>query len=73
MMASWAETDGNAAGRIHERIITAPATPALKAYVDELLERAEKIKSRSVDPSVDNMLKITGDGRKAALDMRLIQ
>ncbi len=54
------------------RIITAPATPALKAYVDELMERAEKIKSRSVDPSEDNMLKITGDGRKAALDMRLI-
>jgi len=25
-----------------------------------------------IDPSVDNMLKITGDGRKAALDMRLV-
>jgi hypothetical protein len=37
-----------------------------------LTERAEQLRSRRVDPSVDNMLKITGDGRKAALDMRLV-
>ncbi len=54
------------------RIITAPATPELKAFVDRLMERSEKIKSGSVDPRDDNMLKITSDGRKAALDMRLI-
>ena len=37
-----------------------------------LAERAEEIRNGSVDPSVDNMLKITNDGRKLALDMRLI-
>ena len=54
------------------RIITAPATPELKAFVDRLMERSEKIKSGAVKPTEDNMLKITSEGRKAALDMRLI-
>ena len=54
------------------RIITAPTTPALKVFVQGLLERADKIKTGRVDPSDDNMLKVTGDGRKAALDMRLV-
>ncbi len=38
-----------------------------------LAERAEKICAGGVDPHVDNMLRITNDGRKLALDMRLIQ
>ena len=38
-----------------------------------LAERAEKIRGGGVDPHVDNMLRITNDGRKLALDMRLIQ
>ncbi|MGB9154800.1 MAG: SNF2-related protein, partial [Alphaproteobacteria bacterium] len=54
------------------QIIIAPATPALKLYVEALTLRADKIRGGSVDPSKDNMLKITGDGRKAALDMRLV-
>jgi hypothetical protein len=33
----------------------------------------EAIKSRRVAPHVDNMLKVTSDGRKAALDLRLVQ
>ena len=37
-----------------------------------LAERAEKIRAGGVDPHVDNMLRITNDGRKLALDMRLI-
>ena len=37
-----------------------------------LAERAEDIRSGGVDPKVDNMLRITNDGRKLALDMRLI-
>lgn len=37
-----------------------------------LAERAEAIRAGSVDPRVDNMLRITNDGRKLALDMRLI-
>ena len=40
--------------------------------VKSLADRAEKIRAGDVDPSVDNMLKITNDGRKLALDMRLI-
>ena len=38
-----------------------------------LAERAEKIRGGGVDPHVDNMLRITNDDRKLALDMRLIQ
>ena len=37
-----------------------------------LAERAEKVRNREVDSSVDNMLLITNDGRKLALDQRLI-
>lgn len=40
--------------------------------VASLAERAEKVRSGGVDASVDNMLKITNDGRKLALDQRLI-
>jgi N12 class adenine-specific DNA methylase len=54
------------------RIISAPATPELKAFVDSLMRRAEKIRSGKVTPKEDNMLKVTSDGRKAALDMRLV-
>ena len=53
-------------------IVAAPASPELKAFIATLTERAEKLKKERVDPSVDNMLKITGEGRKAALDMRLV-
>jgi hypothetical protein len=53
-------------------IRNAPATPELKAFVQELAARAERLKSNRVDPSVDNMLKITSEGRKAALDLRLM-
>ena len=48
------------------------ASPELTGYVQQLSERAEKVRGRTVDPSEDNMLKITGDGRKAALDMQLV-
>ena len=40
--------------------------------VASLAERAEAVRDRKVDASVDNMLKITNDGRKLALDQRLI-
>lgn len=43
-----------------------------KQMVAELGERADKIRNREVKPYVDNMLKITNDGRKLALDQRLI-
>ncbi|ASW51758.2 DEAD/DEAH box helicase family protein [Streptococcus suis] len=47
-------------------------TEAQKYYLEELVDRSDAIKSGSVDPSVDNMLKITGEARKLAIDMRLI-
>ncbi len=53
-------------------IRNAPATPELKAFVQELAARAERLKTNRVDPSKDNMLKITSEGRKAALDLRLM-
>ena len=43
-----------------------------RAVVAELAERAERVRARAVDPRTDNMLRITNDGRKLALDMRLI-
>ncbi len=47
-------------------------SPMQEDMVKSLADRAEKIRAGDVDPSVDNMLKITNDGRKLALDMRLI-
>ena len=54
------------------QVISIPASEELKTFVQGLAERVEKIKSRRVAPEVDNMLKITNEGRKAALDIRLV-
>lgn len=43
-----------------------------KEMVDSLAERAEQVRGGGVDSSVDNMLKITNDGRKLALDQRML-
>lgn len=53
-------------------LIEAEPTDAQKAYVESLSERATAIHDGNVDSSIDNMLKITSDGRKCGLDMRLI-
>lgn len=55
------------------QIVRAPASPELKEFVNTLAKRAEKLKRDKVDPAKDNMLKITGEGRKAALDLRLVR
>lgn len=55
------------------QVVVSPSSPALKEYVSGLVSRAHRIRNGSVDPRIDNMLKITGDGRKAALDMRLVK
>lgn len=47
-------------------------TEELKEYIRSLGDRADKVRNGLVEPKVDNMLKITNDGRKAALDMRCI-
>ena len=43
-----------------------------KEMVQELVERAERVRNKMVDSNIDNMLLITNDGRKLALDQRLI-
>lgn len=53
-------------------IVKAPMNPELKDYVQSLVDRAEKIHNGSVDPSKDNMLCVVNDGKKAALDPRLV-
>ena len=50
----------------------APASGPLRAYVKQLAKRGEAVQQRRVAPEEDNWLKITGDGRSAALDMRLV-
>jgi N12 class adenine-specific DNA methylase len=59
------------AGGKPETVVVDPSD-TLVAYVADLAARAERIRSRAVDPSEDNMLKVTGDGRRAALDPRLV-
>lgn len=53
-------------------IVNCEPTELQEALVQELADRAEDVNSGAVDPSVDNMLKITSDGRKVGLDPRLI-
>lgn len=59
-------------GRRVPQLITVPASDDLASYIRDLGERAEMIHNRQVEPTQDNMLKLSGDARKAALDMRLI-
>jgi N12 class adenine-specific DNA methylase len=43
-----------------------------REFVQSLVKRAEKVRSGEVPPNLDNMLCVTNDGRKAALDMRVV-
>jgi len=52
--------------------IAVPASQELKDVVAAIVDRAELVHKRQVKPDVDNMLKITTDGRMAALDLRLV-
>jgi N12 class adenine-specific DNA methylase/2'-5' RNA ligase len=68
-----------------ETVVVVPGSLALKAYVKDLDRRSDAIKGIGYDskgqrirvtrpdPKDDNMLKVTSDGKKAALDMRLVQ
>ena len=51
--------------------ITTEPSKFQREMVAELGERADAVRNRLVDPSTDNMLRITSDGRKLALDQRL--
>lgn len=53
-------------------IVNTKPTELQQSLVAELSARADDVNAGKVDPSVDNMLKITGDGRKVGLDPRLI-
>lgn len=54
-------------------VIEVPMNSALKTYIDEeASRRANAIHNKQVDPTEDNMLKLTGDLRKASLDIRLV-
>ena len=52
-------------------VISAPCSPELKQIVQSLVGRADALRAGRVDPREDNMLLVTTDGRKAALDLRL--
>ena len=54
------------------KVVQVEATPFQQELVQELSDRADAINAGNVDPSIDNMLKITSDGRKLGLDPRLI-
>ena len=56
---------------VYHNVVAQP-TEIQQAMVQELSKRAAKVHSGSVDASVDNMLKITSDGRKLGLDQRVI-
>ncbi|NEE01189.1 helicase-related protein [Phytoactinopolyspora halotolerans] len=52
-------------------VITAPSDE-VAVYQSDLEKRADRVRSRAVQPDEDNMLKVVNDGRKAALDPRLV-
>lgn len=53
-------------------VVMCPPTELQKESIQALGERAEKIRAGNVDPHTDNMLRVTTDGRKLALDQRLM-
>ncbi|MGH9061087.1 MAG: hypothetical protein ACRDZY_16480 [Acidimicrobiales bacterium] len=59
-----------ASGRAETVVVE--AAPELSDFVAQLAERAEAVRNRTVLPEDDNMLNVSGDGRKAALDLRLV-
>lgn len=50
-----------------------PKTKGFQAYLDQISDRVEDVRNHNVPRTDDNMLKITVDGRKAALDLRLAE
>ena len=56
----------------HFHTVAVKPSEQQKAMVAALSERADRVRARMVNPSTDNMLRITNDGRKLALDQRMI-
>lgn len=59
-------------GQRAPKLIVVDPNPDQLAYMDDIGERADAIQRRLVTPEEDNMLKLSSDARKAALDMRLV-
>lgn len=57
---------------VDRKTVASKGSDALKAFVQSLVDRVEKIQAGLVRPDQDNMLAVTNDGRKAATDMRLV-
>lgn len=64
-----ARADGQ---RAAETIVLQPGTD-LEAYIEEIGVRAQRIADKAVQPEEDNMLWVSSDGRKAAVDIRMIR
>lgn len=58
--------------KAHFEVIKTMPSDEQKEILKGLSERADKVRNRAVEPDEDNMLKITNDGKKLALDQRLI-
>ena len=52
--------------------VSVPRTDAFEAFLEDISTRADDVRNRRVRGTEDNLLKITTDGRKAALDLRLV-
>nr|WP_313315246.1 helicase-related protein [Dietzia maris] len=59
-------------GERRAEIVSIPMSEGQRAFMKDLAGRSEAVRSRAVTPREDNMLKISGDGRKAGLDLRLL-
>jgi len=59
-------------GQRGPQIVVVPGSAQLQDLVADLGRRADAVRARAVKPNQDNMLKISGDGRAAALDLRLV-
>lgn len=62
----------NQDGKRAPEMVVVPATAAQEAGMIDLIERGERVRDGVVDPTDDNMLKITSNGRALALDARLL-
>lgn len=73
-IADFHQVDESAGIPMHDgyRDALISKTPAFAAYLDDISQRADDVRGGRVSRKDDNMLKITTDGRKAALDLRLV-
>ena len=60
------------AGRRTPEVVAIPLSETQQDFMATLADRSEKIRNRQVTPDEDNMLKVSGDGRKAGIDLRLL-